>query len=91
MKNYILKTIDTYGLFSNKKDFNDKQKEGLINLGFRLTFMDTTWEKYMGNYLTMMLIPSKKYLCFYDSRHFLPCELNENVKDKATLKEVTNS
>lgn len=88
MKNYILKTINTYGLFGNKKDFTDKQKEGLKNLGFKLTFMDTIWEKYMGNYLTIMLIMNKKYLYFYDSRHFLPCELSENVKDKDTLKEV---
>lgn len=88
MKNYILKTIDTYGLFGDKKDFTDKQKESLKNLGFKLTIMDTIWEKYMGNFLDMMLIPSKKYLCFYKSNHFLPCELSENVKEKETLKEV---
>jgi len=88
MKNYKLKTIDTYGIFGDKKDFTDKQKEGLKNLGFKLTFMDTIWEKYMGNFLDMVLIASKKYICFYKSSYFLPCELNENVKGKDTLKEV---
>jgi len=88
MKNYKLKTIDTYGIFGNKKDFTDKQKEELKNLGFRLTFMDTTWEKYMGNFVTMMILTGKEYLYFYNYRHFLPCELSENVKDKDTLKEI---
>lgn len=88
MINYKLRTIDTYSVFGGKKDFTDEQKESLKTLGFRLTFMDLIWEKLISGGLKIEIVLSKKHLYFYDSYYFLPCELNERIKNKDTLKEV---
>ncbi|GEM_PF-5038492 len=96
MRNYKLKTQGIYyGIFGNKPDFTDEQKQQLKDLGFRLEYFDTTWQKSLGviyDVVYIELIPSKSYLYFYQNGiYFLPCELNSYVKNKELLKMIKDT